>query len=178
MSTEPWKDEGIEFQVWLRREHRRHNTCQSCKRYRDPKAFFNDGALSRERICKHCIAAKKRRIGKADILQLGHLKQQAKGDRYNGSLRPTEVVLKQSSGRFGAAVRLARQQVATPRWADTKAITEIYERCAAITAETGIEHHVDHIVPLAHHVVCGLHVPWNLRIIPATDNLTKSNRFE
>ncbi len=34
---------------------------------------------------------------------------------------------------------------------------------------------VDHIVPITHPLVCGLHAPWNMQLMPASDNAKKSN---
>ena len=36
---------------------------------------------------------------------------------------------------------------------------------------------VDHIVPLTHRYVCGLNVPWNLRVVPKGANAAKSNAY-
>lgn len=65
-----------------------------------------------------------------------------------------------------------------PPWADLKAIDQIYRDCRRISKETGIKHHVDHIVPLKGRTVSGLHVAENLQIIPAIDNLRKHCNFE
>lgn len=40
---------------------------------------------------------------------------------------------------------------------------------------TGIEWHVDHIIPLKGATVCGLHIWSNLAVIPKILNLRKSN---
>ena len=74
--------------------------------------------------------------------------------------------------------RQARVKRATPSWADLEAIKKIYIKRQDVSDGTGIEHHVDHIVPLLGKNVCGLHVPWNLQVIPAADNLSKSNKWE
>lgn len=68
---------------------------------------------------------------------------------------------------------------ATPPWLtfeQYEEIDEIYARAIRKTEETGIVYHVDHIEPIKGDSVCGLHVPWNLRAIPAQLNLSKSNR--
>ena len=75
-----------------------------------------------------------------------------------------------------AAERRARKMRATPAWADLSAIGRFYAEARRITRETGIAHHVDHIVPLKSKLVCGLHCEANLQIIVGRDNLSKGNR--
>jgi hypothetical protein len=54
---------------------------------------------------------------------------------------------------------------------------EIYKERIRLSEETGIPHHVDHVWPLQGDIVKGLHVPQNLRVIPATDNVRKHNNL-
>jgi flagellum-specific peptidoglycan hydrolase FlgJ len=75
------------------------------------------------------------------------------------------------------AARRASELRAMPAWADQKAIDAIYEEAQRISRETGVVHHVDHIVPLRGKTVCGLHVETNLQIITAYKNLSKGARF-
>lgn len=67
---------------------------------------------------------------------------------------------------------------ATPPWADLDAMTGVYDLARALTAATGEQHQVDHIVPLTHPLVCGLHCEANLQVLTKAANLSKANKFE
>lgn len=80
-----------------------------------------------------------------------------------------------------ARLRDAAKSAAMPEWLtieDRRLMTNLYTEARRVSRETGVQHHVDHIVPLRGKTVCGLHVPWNLRIITANDNIKKSNKLE
>lgn len=80
-------------------------------------------------------------------------------------------------GAHHCRLRQTRKQQATPAWADLNAIKAIYRRAAELTKQTGERWHVDHEIPLKHSLVCGLHVPANLRVIPGAENQSKGNRL-
>lgn len=69
------------------------------------------------------------------------------------------------------------KQQQTPAWADMDAINTIYKQATRKSQIEGRLYHVDHIIPLNNPLVTGLHVPDNLQIILASENLSKSNQF-
>lgn len=80
------------------------------------------------------------------------------------------------SGAKRKAAKLQR----TPSWLteiDYERISNEYKLASILTKVTGSAWHVDHIIPLQGKMVSGLHVPSNLRVLPAKDNISKSNIF-
>lgn len=103
---------------------------------------------------------------------------------------PTE---RQAATSRATAVRQARfaddpaYKRAFNMWGSTKkrdtkippwvAITDFVPVCKkAIKAGTGYE--LDHVIPLNGDLVCGLHVPTNLRVVKKAVNQAKGNRFD
>lgn len=75
--------------------------------------------------------------------------------------------------------RRALELQATPSWLTESQKLHIecrYSLAAMFSNNTGEPYHVDHVIPLNGKTVCGLHVPWNLQVITAAENLSKSNR--
>lgn len=74
--------------------------------------------------------------------------------------------------------RQARLVKACPDWADTELIRRMYVVAERVSAVTGIQHHVDHVIPLKGKLVSGLHVHNNLRVVAYDVNVSKSNHYE
>jgi adenylate kinase family enzyme len=77
------------------------------------------------------------------------------------------------------SIRRVLKRKAQPEWVDISNLKILYKDMQNRNKQAGrVAYHVDHIVPLQGENVCGLHVPWNLQIITAEENLTKSNKWE
>ena len=153
---------------------------------------YKDGRVSKCRDCynKHHSDIR----AKASKEYYEKNKESLNKDRTDRSRRATEEVKKVKRAAekawrqrnkekvyaYNAEVRAKKLQ-ATPPWIDEEhknRIASIYRAKLKINERTGKEHHVDHVVPLQGKNVCGLHVWWNLAIIPAKMNLEKNNSFE
>lgn len=68
----------------------------------------------------------------------------------------------------------------TPGWLtpeDFQKIDFTYLCAYVYSQESGVAHHVDHILPLQGKYVSGLHVPSNLQVLTGEENLKKSNKW-
>lgn len=74
-----------------------------------------------------------------------------------------------------ATFRVARRSELSKK--QQVAIENIYADASRLSQETGTPYHVDHILPVNHPLICGLHVPCNLQVLVGVDNIKKSNKF-
>jgi hypothetical protein len=96
---------------------------------------------------------------------------------FNPALRPKILAGSQPDWLKRHPRRSYIEQVilATPPWVSHKEMMELHAAKIQRTLDTGVEHVLDHIVPLKHSLVCGLNVPWNLQILTRAQNAAKSN---
>jgi hypothetical protein len=134
--------------------------CQCCK-LEKPAGMFNKNRSRKSGLshyCKQCISVRNR--GE----QVDHAKHYAKNSNYY---------------KMKALFRKDSVKRATPPWlsSEQKSQVEIfYSHAKDCQIVTGESYHVDHIIPLQGSNVCGLHVPWNLQVLPSDVNIRKSNK--
>lgn len=61
---------------------------------------------------------------------------------------------------------------------DKHLINELYQDANDCQWLSELKLEVDHIIPLKHEKVCGLHVSWNLQLLTREDNAIKKNKFD
>ena len=128
--------------------------------------------LSAPRKAKSTVIARK--VNKPKIINLT-------SDTFIGPIFPRRIRKMLEKGivpdRRKFMYRVELVKLATPKWANIATIKEIYNQKILLYNGSNL-YHVDHIIPLNHPLVCGLHVETNLRIISKNDNEKKNNKFK
>lgn len=186
------KDES-HFAKHIRRKDGLHNECKSCVAVRDKL---------RRQVHKEKLQTKSKEYylkNKDDILVKAKVYRDSNSEKIAEYYKEYSVNNKEKLTKYLShyvkihrqnnrhmytakdAKRRAAKLQALPKWltkAEHEEIKELYEIARMFKLYTGEEYHVDHIVPLQGENVCGLHVPWNLQVIPAKENLSKSNKLQ
>lgn len=166
---------------------RKNGSCVACGNMLTARWKKENPERAREnnRLSASRPAPKQKEVARAKLYRAEHREacraRTARWDVANPKRRKQtrDAWRKKNQARCTAQVRRyqATKLGATPAWADDFFMEEIYDLAQRRTKITGLKWHVDHIVPLQHPLVCGLHVEYNLQVITAVDNLRKGNSF-
>ena len=149
------------------KEYRRKNKDKINAKRRATRDYSNPSEQRKEYLRKY-RAENKAKIRQYYLDNAEELKQKA---RERNRANPTIDNLRSSLKR-------AWVKKATPPWVCKDSLLSYYKQSKEFEILLGVKHHVDHIVPLRHPLICGLNIPRNLQVIPASVNLKKSNSFE
>ena len=177
-----------DFPVDVRTCDRRASECLTCKATNSNRTNRQRGVVERvlqkpnatHKTCKTCCQSKpvvlfyETRHGRNRDGRMAHCVEcwLVKSGR-------TRCNLKDYYAQYSAARRNSLRH-AEPNWLTNEQRLQIrmfYWLAADCRAVTGEVYEVDHITPINGKNVCGLHVPWNLQVLPMSVNRTKSNRI-
>ena len=141
--------------------------CKECNKKASSKNYFKrmsnpDFAISRR--SKENL--RRSQPGEREKLSL------AERERYHSS------PINREKSRINSAKRKAAKLQRRPSWANEQLIDALHVEAKRLEELTGIQFHVDHIIPLQGELVSGLHVETNLQLLPAHENRSKSNSFD
>lgn len=165
-------------------------TCTKCKVEKDLSCFrknkCNKDGLQFQ--CKEChslaCAVAYKKIGKDKLANRAAKTKEWRTENSEKVKKSSSEYKKRNRTKLTALEnkRRASKINQTPSWLtkqDLEDIEYVYRLASFFQELSGgfVKYNVDHIVPLQGKNVRGLHVPWNLTVLKATENQSKGNRF-
>jgi hypothetical protein len=155
--------------------------CKGCNKKSNQRYYLSN----REKLLKEANDYYKENLGKVKLRSKKYYDQNKdkllEKTREYHKQNSKELYLKRRDYFFSkVAERRGQKLNATPPWLTPdhqKEIEQFYWLARDLKSVTGEQYDVDHIVPLKGKNVCGLHVPWNLQVLPSDVNRRKSNVF-
>ena len=160
--------------------------CSKCKETLSVDLFFKNKSR-RDGLQGYCKKCKCLRDRQYDSEHRDKINESARNRRFAGETRQTHLralkAYREKNKAIRAKLQMNRKSAKlqrTPIWLndfDKLKIQCLYQLAAMRNRESGQTWHVDHIIPLQGEFVSGLHVPSNLQVIPAIENMRKSNHY-
>jgi hypothetical protein len=164
------------------------NDCKDCRRTTSLKNYYADLSVSKQKRHEYYVNSKAKnpnlsaeRYAKNREANLAYSKTayQANAEERKAYQRLWSKTNRGTANALSKKYKLKKAN-ATPKWLTESQLLHIkckYQLAAMLNIHGVEKWHVDHIVPIRGQDVCGLHVPWNLRVIPAKENMTKGNKL-
>jgi len=174
-------------------------TCTSCNLTKELDSFGKEknGKFGRRSVCRKCRSDNEREYKKqykadnksavSEYNNKYHEKNKEERISYMQEYRDNNKdyfrnwrQLNKDLCRAQLAKYRSKKAKATPKWLTPKdydKIRQVYAQAKDCEVVSGESYQVDHIIPLNGKNICGLHVPWNLQVLPADINASKGNSY-
>lgn len=154
-------------------------TCIRCKQTKELSAFhkhkgMKDGRLNKCAVCvKECVD--EWRLKNPEARKKEHARRREK-EGFLPRKEFNKLRSENAMGRKYSALKYTnkrRTQTEFKNEFDEFVFQEAFKLRETRKEMTGIDWHIDHIVPLNHKQACGLHNAYNFQVVPAAWNVKK-----
>lgn len=140
---------------------------------------LDDGTYSADKPCPNCGSMTRNSFGMCRICVNSRNKDRSKAywrEVTKGTEKAKEYAKRGYENNKPAYMQWSAQRRAIKKGQSLKnkpmikLMREFYRNCPP-------GYHVDHVAPLVHPLICGVHCIANLQYLPAADNLSKHNKW-